>query len=259
MKILSLNIWGGRQGDLFFNYIKEYSKTTDVFVFQEVFSSPEKTAVFNNARINLFQELKDILTDFKAFFIPTYEGWVDMDKVDFKVNSGQAIFVKKSIKVLSNGSEYIFGNAKTEIHENFQNEPKTLQYVNLEFQSRNYLVINIHGLWYPGTKVDTSARLEQSKKILEFAGRFQSSKIIVGDFNLFPDTESIKMFDRDYKNLIQEYIITNTRNEVSWKNNDNIQHFADFAFVSRDVQVVSFEVPYNLVSDHLPMILQIKS
>jgi endonuclease/exonuclease/phosphatase family metal-dependent hydrolase len=66
-----------------------------------------------------------------------------------------------------------------------------------------------------------------------------------------------------YKNLIKEFNIKNTRNNTCWeqfKEDVKIsgkQHFADYCFTSHDVKVKSFEVPYNEVSDHLPLILDI--
>ena len=51
-------------------------------------------------------------------------------------------------------------------------------------------------------------------------------KIIGGDFNLNPDTESIKMFEEaGYKNLIKDFKIENTRNEISWREFKEIKDF----------------------------------
>ena len=86
--------------------------------------------------------------------------------------------------------------------------------------------------------------------------RDKSAKILCGDFNLMPETESIKMLGEAMRDLIKDYKITNTRNEISWKTYNNKQYFADFTFVSKDINVLNFEVPYNEVSDHLPMILE---
>ena len=37
------------------------------------------------------------------------------------------------------------------------------------------------------------------------------------------------------------------------------QHFADYVFVSKDVKVKKFEVPYLEISDHLPLILDFEA
>lgn len=104
-------------------------------------------------------------------------------------------------------------------------------------------------------------RLRQSEKIINFFNDKKGLKIIGGDFNLNPDTKSVMMFEKaGYRNLIKEFDIKSTRNKLSWKQFKNQpdfvkQYFADYVFVSSDVKVKDFTVPYNEISDHLPLIL----
>lgn len=256
MKLLSLNLWGARQGQMLFDYLQQQAEDTDIFCFQEVFSAPVSSPVMvGKAHMRLFEELKNHLDDFYGCFHSGYGGWVDMKKVDFEVLQGQAIFINKRHKVLNSGSIYIYGNERTKIAENFQNEPKIMQFVEVEAGGHKLLVCNAHGKWHAGDKLDSPDRLKQSEIIRTFLTERQGAKILCGDFNLMPDTESIRMLGRVLSDLIQEYKITNTRNEISWNKYHDRQSFADFTFVSREIKVSAFEVPYNLVSDHLPMIL----
>lgn len=257
MKLLSCNIWGARQGKILFDYLKKESAHTDIFCFQEVFDTTSDIKEHDGYHMDLLNELKNLLTDFKVLYTPSFKNWVDMKAVDFNVTSGQAIFVRNNINVISSGDFFVFGNKETIIQENFQNEPKNTLWAKLEIAGKEILIVNVHGKWYPGDKTDDAERIEQSRIILDFVKTQNTPKIICGDFNLNPNTESIKMFEREgFKDLIQDYKIENTRNEVSWAQFNNKQYFADFAFVSKDIRVLNFEVPYNLVSDHLPMILQ---
>ena len=64
--------------------------------------------------------------------------------------------------------------------------------------------------------------------------------------------------DNGYKNLIKEFKIPTTRNEISWAKYENKQLFADFVFVSPDVKITNFSVPNNEISDHLPLILEFR-
>ncbi len=57
------------------------------------------------------------------------------------------------------------------------------------------------------------------------------------------------------KNLITEYNIKSTRSKLYRKYGE--MNFADYAIISPEIQVQSFEVPYCEVSDHLPLILTI--
>ncbi|MDE2311645.1 MAG: endonuclease/exonuclease/phosphatase family protein [Patescibacteria group bacterium] len=256
MKLLSLNVWGGRQGKLLTDYLVKQAEGIDIFCFQEVFSSSSGLGDYRGARVNLFAELAELLPDYQAIFSRTYGGWVDMHPVDFEVAEGQALFIKKSLPVKTSGQVYIHGSDTTQIIEDFSNEPKDLQYAVLEVSREDLLIANVHGKWHPGDKLDTPERLEQSRIIKAFVDRHRGPKIICGDFNLVPETESIRMLEDKMVNLVKTYHISNTRNEISWQTYGNKQHFADFTFVSPEVKVKNFEVPYNLVSDHLPMILK---
>lgn len=132
---------------------------------------------------------------------------------------------------------------------------------------KDFLVCNIHGVSLPGDKNDSEERLEQSKTILGFARSINMPAIIGGDFNLNPDTKSVKMFEEaGYKNLIKDYKIVSTRNHFAWEQAEvqlvkqgfeffGKQYFADYVFVSPEIKIKNFEVPNIEVSDHSPLIL----
>jgi endonuclease/exonuclease/phosphatase family metal-dependent hydrolase len=86
-------------------------------------------------------------------------------------------------------------------------------------------------------------------------------KIIGGDLNLMPDTESVRMFAANgYRDLIAEFKIPTTRNRLVWdKFPDSKQYYSDYVFVSPEVKVREFSVPNNEISDHLPLIVDIQS
>ena len=75
------------------------------------------------------------------------------------------------------------------------------------------------------------------------------------------DTESVRMFEEaGYRNLIRDFDIKTTRNQISWDMWPDLpkQLWADFVFVSPDIKVKSFVVPEDdESSDHLPMILEV--
>ena len=58
-------------------------------------------------------------------------------------------------------------------------------------------------------------------------------------------------------NLIKKFAIERTRSCLSpWFGSPDFQEFADYTFVSPDVNVLSFTVPDIEVSDHLPLVLE---
>lgn len=162
----------------------------------------------------------------------------------------QVIYVKSDIAIESNGellcSDGMHGLAN---------------YIQITAAGEPWYICNVHGTPNPGDKTDTADRIAQSQQIIDFFADKPGQKIIGGDFNLLPLTQSVKAFSQaGYKDLINDYGITSTRNEVSWAAYPNSkQYFADYVFVSDGVSIASYEVPYNEVSDHLPQILVVNT
>lgn len=117
---------------------------------------------------------------------------------------------------------------------------------------KKVLIVNVHLTHRPEGKSDSEKRFKQSKIIIDFLGMFDCPKILVGDFNLLPDTESIAMIERaGMRNLIKEYNVTSTRTELYKKP----LQFADYIFVSPEINVREFKVLPDVVSDHAPLYL----
>jgi len=124
--------------------------------------------------------------------------------------------------------------------------------INLPVQF-GHTICNFHGHWKPHTnKEDLPERIEQSKKIVEFLKPEKSKKILCGDFNLAPHTQSIRILEDGMRNLVKEYGITSTRSHYYTKDGK----FADYILVSPEVEVKDFKVLPDVVSDHLPLYLE---
>lgn len=256
MKLVSLNAWGATQGQPFYDYILSLAESTDIFCFQEIFSAKQPAPKLSTgARMYMLEELQELLPEYNFVFSEKSTGSDFGGKVQFPVRHGLATFVKKNLEIVESSTLKIkegLINLKDPV-EGFL----IVQASKISKEGKQFDLFNYHGIGQPGTKQDTPERLEASKRI---KGIWEESKlkakILCGDFNLNPETESIKIIEAFSENLISKFEIKNTRNEVSWKRYNNIQHFADYVFTSTSLKVKAFEVPYNLVSDHLPMILE---
>lgn len=261
MKLISLNIWGGKAYEPLMKFIKEAVPTTDIFCLQEVFSSPETESVKGGIRINILSDLSQALPEFSSYFAPEGDNFVLGGPVDFEISGGQATFIKKKTvpKVDSAGTIFTFGKRKKmQKHETFADLGSNFQYLRFESNSREYTICNFHGISEPGDKLDTPARLEQSRKIRQFIENEKRIKIFCGDFNLLPQTESIKIIEgAGMVNLIEKFKVERTRSRISrWWGRKDFQKFADYTFVSPDVNIMNFTVPDVEISDHLPMVLE---
>ncbi len=267
MRIISLNTYFGYCFDEFMEFVKHEAPTTDVFCFQEVSSATttHRSTSVSGRRLNLLADLQKILVHFDLIYTKMDDDVETDVSVDGHSNMGIVTFVKRVHQILR--SETVFIANGPEIFDG--EHIATLGHVALRTDvaafGREIVIVNVHGISEPADKRDCEVRLEQSRKLLSLVADTQSKTIIVGDFNLFPDTESIRMIERaGYRNLVTEFGITTTRGtnmHKLWPQYEHgkygFQEFADYAFVPPDIRVVDFAVPDLAVSDHLPLILDI--
>jgi endonuclease/exonuclease/phosphatase family metal-dependent hydrolase len=77
-------------------------------------------------------------------------------------------------------------------------------------------------------------------------------KILCGDLNLKPDTQSLKILE---EGMVNQIAINNIKSTRSVQYYPKAERFADYIFISKDIHVNSFKVLPDEVSDHLPLFL----
>lgn len=241
MKLITLNTWGARVKGPFFDFIKKY-RGVDIFCFQEVYEKAEEKLKVHYPEVsyNLFSELKKMLPDYDGYFRPAFHGIY-----------GIAVFIKKDFKIFEEGDIIVHDNSTyTEIGGHHS---RNLQWIKFELDGKKFTVMNVHGLWNGKGKTDTPERISQSKMIKEFVNKSEDPKILCGDFNLNPDTESIKIIEEGMDNLIKKHSIKSTRTSLYTKP----EKFADYVFISPDIKVKDFKVLPDEVSDHSALFLEV--
>jgi hypothetical protein len=203
------------------------------------------------SRLNLLEELKIVLFDFECYFAPTHNGVYE--GADFSY--GNVIFVRKSLKVIDYNYFFTYGYFNSRTEGKTQEDSRNFQSIKLEINNEIFTICNLHGVWIRGFgKGDNAERIFQSNKIKSFLDLIDGKKIICGDFNLLPDTTSIKILEENLVNLINIYDIKTTRSSYY----DREDKFADYVFVSSDIEVLNFGVLKEEVSDHLPLKISFK-
>jgi exonuclease III len=222
MKIIFLNAWNGRVYSDMAAYIKAHVPTTDIFCFQEA-----------------YDDMKSLCSSILSDYVLHSDYKFVTEDDDFP----QATYVRKDIPIASSGS----------ILKEQANCGLGL-YVEVKLQDRSIFICNFHGMSRPVNKLDDPSRLLQSKTLIKL---FKDKKYVVigGDFNIFPETKSIKSFEKHgYRDLIKEFGVETTRNQLAWDMYpDNKQYYSDYVFISPSVNLAKFTVPDNKISDHLPM------
>lgn len=249
MKLLSLNTWGGRAGlDDFLQFVKKH-QDVDIFCFQEIWNGGEEITkkIFPDETIssvewNFLEKIAAILPEHQYFFRPCFFDCY-----------GPTIFIKKNIQVQDEGEVFVYKDqgyySKTEMGDHARN----IQYINIETDAGKRTIINFHGLWTGNGKGDTPDRLLQSENILQFLKTIKNPFVLSGDFNLVPESESIQKLEQfPLRNLIRENNITSTRTSLY----SRPVRFADYIFISEGIQVNSFQIFPDEVSDHSPLYLE---
>lgn len=228
MKILCLNTWdGGKLKNEITQFFQSHMGIVDVFCLQETFDSFE---------------------DIVEPFLESYTLIQNSKSISEKEVFALSLLIRKDITIHEHGS--ILSTAPKKGLD---------QWTLVERGNEKYWVCNFHGVAYPGEKQDNPERLFASKALITEGERHILPRIIMGDFNLLPTTESIGMFSNEgYRNLITEYEIPTTRNEHAWSRYPGEkQMYSDYAFVKGDVHVDAFSVLPDIVSDHQSLMLDV--
>jgi len=240
MKIITLNIWGGKVFEPLMEFFKKHATATDIFCLQEVFDNPPqlKSKVQHDKKQDIYQNIAKVLVDFNGYMMPSQEG-----------EESLCMFIKKDFGPYEMGEQYVHHWKNAMENNDASTYGINVQYIKFNKNGQNYLLGNLHGHWTPDFKGNNPARLEQSRNIKKFFDSFEGSKILCGDFNVAPDTKSMAILETSLKNLVKEYKVTTTRNHFYKK----AHKFADYIMVSPEIKEKHFEVLQDVVSDHLPL------
>ncbi len=239
MKLITLNIWGGHLRNPLLKFIHEH-RSVDIFCLQEVYYNAHRTIVDKERELslNIFSDLQKLLPEHHAIFKPAVENVY-----------GIAMLIKNSIDIIGEGEINI--HQKQHYPGIGLNHDRNLQWVECELNNKIYSVLNVHGLWNGKGKKDNPERINQSHRIRHFMDTINTPKILCGDFNLRPDTESMNILEQGMNNLITSHHIRSTRTRFYSKE----EKFADYILTSPEITVNQFIVMKDEVSDHSPLFI----
>ena len=129
---------------------------------------------------------------------------------------------------------------------------RAFEEVILDINGKQLQIINIHGIW-TADKLDDERTLKQLNILLSSI-REDIPSIVVGDFNLLPNSYSINTISKKMINLISKYNIKSTRPTFD-DGLDKGNLVCDYIFVNDKVKINNFKVLNSKASDHLPLIL----
>lgn len=253
MRLLCLNAWGGRLTEPLLEFLREQQGFVDVIALQEVFD--ERDPPSHRAGVNgysdpdrpvvpdLYQRCLRELGAFQGFLSQPYSS----------LGERLATFVRAPYRVSEVGLTSLHAPlVQTANGRRFRANSIALHLL-ASIDGGSVRVVNTHGLWIGGGKGDTVERIQQSTRLLQLLAGFREPTVLCGDFNLDLATESIRILESRYRNLVREYRIATTRSLLAPPSKGK---FADYVFVSPQLTVSDFRALDVVVSDHLPLSVQ---
>lgn len=241
MKLIQLNAWGGRLEYSLKQFLR--SESPDILCLQEAIElEKDRGALFASVG-----EMCEILEAEHYYMSPAYS----FNYMHRKAHFGNCIisrFPLHNQETVFTGKEYEADFDWTKHTQNIRN----LQYVQIQLPSGEPLhLFNHHGHHNHLHKNGDEETIRQCGIIVDKVKSLSGKRILTGDFNLVPDSQSLKPINELLRNLTIESNVKSTRTPLT-----NQTNVCDYIFTSSDIEVNSFRVSDALVSDHKALILQ---
>ena len=171
IRLITLNIWGGRISEPLKAFVSSHAKDTDIFCFQEVFDRADKEALsltegHDGVDADTFSNLKSYLPSTSSYFNGTG-----------KNEDGLAMFVRSAIMVKSMEYKFVYRWYDARVGDG-SSLGRIVQYAKISNGAKTYTILNFHGLWTPKGKMDMPERTSQSEKMAEH-NRVKSPNYII--------------------------------------------------------------------------------
>ena len=240
MKLMQLNVWGGRLEKQIQNLIAQ--EKPDIICLQEAVSIKGGS---NGGWFLTVDEIEQ-LYDMNLAYSPVISFSFMRRKAEF----GNAIFTKD--KILDKNT--VFTRLEYKKDFDFESDDyniRNLLHITIDNKEKQIHILTHHGHHVPNHKKGDEETLRQCSQIAEYIKCLQGEIILTGDFNLEPDSESIEQINKILRNLPLEARLTTTRTPLTHKT-----EVCDYIFVNDEVDVKGFKVLDDIVSDHKALVLE---
>ncbi len=245
MKILQLNTWGLRLADAIAKTFN--NEQPDIVCLQEVCTRFDKE-VISTTFIGTVEYLQAQSTYLEYSYVsPT----LDFTFMHSEVGFGNAVLSRWPIvsqTTLQTGGDYRSNFDHAKHSANVRN----LQHTVIDTPEGELHVLNHHGHWVGEHKNGNEETMRQMEIINNYIAGLQGPKILCGDFNLAPDSDSLNKLNQSLRNLSIEAKLTTTRNQFTSK-----KEVCDYIFISNDITLKSFNKLEDLISDHAALTAEI--
>lgn len=243
MKLLQLNIWFGKVLKQTLAFIER--EQPDILCLQEVYSS--KAPILQPDM--MFDSLEQIqkLTGYQnTFFSPTFTTVYTGVEASF----GNAVVSRYP---LSNANSF-FTNGEynpNATNENVEINTRVLQTCWISIDGKSFSLANYHGHSYP-SPIGNEVTIEKMKIVKSKIEQLPKPIILSGDLNVSSESPAMRVFDGFLRDLTSENKITTTLSQLGKVTDVACDHI----LISDGIEVTSFRVADDLVSDHKALIME---
>ncbi len=249
LKILSLNLWnGGRLMDRIVNFLS--AEQPDLIFLQEVYAGRDQSFA---PRFRSVSILTSLFSKYDYDFMPAY---CDVRQQEGEIEDGQLLLSKWPLIFRD---EVFFDVPYAKLDQDgttdFSQWPAGLQHCRIQIEGQEVDLLNVHGPVNYNGSWDSPRRLKMSQDIVaRIQGR--SKVILAGDFNVRPDTQTIRQIENHLTNVFKDELKT-TFNMKQKTNPGYADSVVDMVFVSPSIKIVDHYQPQVDVSDHLPLTVEL--
>jgi len=239
MKIMSLNIWQGRLECVLLKHLEKSGVD---------FACMQEAVQYNGQSLGLISSYPKIGNSLgldEQFFSKLISSKLGDKELAF----GNVIYSNTPFTQTST----VFTRGEYKNDFDFDKDDyniRAFQHVQLEVNGKKLNLLNHHGHHIDSHKLGDGKTMRQVKQIIDYMKHLEGSVILCGDFNLSPDSDSIKLIDENLVNLAVQHKLKTTRSKLTYKN-----EVCDYIFASHDVKVNSFVMDDTIISDHNALIL----
>ncbi|MBI5734081.1 MAG: endonuclease/exonuclease/phosphatase family protein [Candidatus Kerfeldbacteria bacterium] len=163
----------------------------------------------------------------------------------------QGNYILSKYPIASARIEHYFKHYSLEIdHTNFAkiDHPRSVAIAEIKCGQKSFTLVNIHGT-YSTNKIDTPRSLKQSQYLVNLKKQIKGPLMLAGDFNVTPETKSIKMLNQHYRNMTKKFGIITTLPGRKIMAIDNF-------FINHKIKPLALQTYQTTISDHLPLVFE---
>ncbi|MFM2374616.1 MAG: hypothetical protein RLZZ234_611 [Candidatus Parcubacteria bacterium] len=241
MKILQLNIWGGKLGKQVIELIQR--EKPDVVCLQEAVVFPGNENLF----ISSLEEITKETGHEHSFFSPSFSFKLMRRTAEW----GNAIVSKRAL--VHTNAQFTRGGVVEDFDmlEDDYNM-RNLQHVTVEHNGKPLHILNHHGHHIRQHKNGDDETMRQCGIIADYIKNLEGDVVLCGDFNLAPESESIAKLNAILTNHCLEAGSTTTRTPLTHKT-----EVCDYIFTSPSLQTSGFAVLPDIASDHAALVIEV--